>query len=72
MPGFLCVTCISHGWCTSSADYIIWFADNGKGTAVCKNGTCRVACDPGYVLRKAQSSTNPYYCYNGEGSLVHN
>ncbi|BGP27686.1 hypothetical protein JCM10295v2_006660 [Rhodotorula toruloides] len=44
---------------------------NGKGTAICKYGSCRVSCDPGYVLRKAQSTTNPYYCYNGEASLVH-
>ncbi|GAA5980314.1 hypothetical protein JCM10908_001612 [Rhodotorula pacifica] len=43
---------------------------NGLGSPVCRFGVCRIACDAGYVLRRAQSETNPYYCYNGEGSLV--
>ncbi|GAA5958614.1 hypothetical protein JCM21900_004655 [Sporobolomyces salmonicolor] len=42
---------------------------NGIGTSTCTSSTCKVACPPGYFLRKAQSTTNPYYCYNGEDSL---
>lgn len=43
---------------------------NGIGTAVCKSGQCKVACGANYFARKANSATNPYYCYNGESSLV--
>ncbi|BGP21887.1 hypothetical protein Rt10032_c01g0582 [Rhodotorula toruloides] len=42
---------------------------NGIGEPVCKFGTCRVSCPVGYALRRAQSATNPYYCYNGLSSL---
>ncbi|GAA5862898.1 hypothetical protein JCM1840_002319 [Sporobolomyces johnsonii] len=42
---------------------------NGRGVPTCKASTCRLTCDSGYSLRKAQSQTNPYYCYNGEASL---
>lgn len=47
------------------------FADNSIGDAVCKFGSCRIACPAGYALRTDSSPTKPYYCYNGEGSLVH-
>ncbi|CEQ39324.1 SPOSA6832_00824 [Sporobolomyces salmonicolor] len=43
---------------------------NGIGTRSCVASTCRITCPAGYSLRKAQSSTNPYYCYNGSSSLV--
>ncbi|GAA5951434.1 hypothetical protein JCM21900_004408 [Sporobolomyces salmonicolor] len=43
---------------------------NGIGTPSCVASTCRITCPAGYSLRKAQSSTNPYYCYNGSSSLV--
>ncbi|GAA5871822.1 hypothetical protein JCM3774_000310 [Rhodotorula dairenensis] len=45
---------------------------NGIGEAVCSFGLCRVACPAGYVSRSAQSTSNPFYCYNGESSLVQN
>ncbi|GAA6060394.1 hypothetical protein JCM10212_004647 [Sporobolomyces blumeae] len=43
---------------------------NGIGASVCKAGQCKVACPSGYFLRRANSNSNPYYCYNGESSLV--
>ncbi|BGP36945.1 hypothetical protein JCM10450v2_000849 [Rhodotorula kratochvilovae] len=43
---------------------------NGIGTPSCRNSVCRVSCPSGYTLRRANSDTNPYYCYNGLGSLV--
>ncbi|GAA5940555.1 hypothetical protein JCM1841_001268 [Sporobolomyces salmonicolor] len=43
---------------------------NGIGTPSCSSGACRIVCPAGYSLRKAQSTTNPYYCYNGSSSLV--
>ncbi|GAA6043140.1 hypothetical protein JCM8097_004339 [Rhodosporidiobolus ruineniae] len=45
---------------------------NGIGTPACKASTCRIQCPAGYFLRRAASTTNPYYCYNGESSLVQN
>ncbi|GAA5974043.1 hypothetical protein JCM11641_008231 [Rhodosporidiobolus odoratus] len=45
---------------------------NGIGTPSCKAGNCRIVCPAGYFVRRAQSTTNPYYCYNGESSLVRN
>ncbi|GAA5853418.1 hypothetical protein JCM8547_002446 [Rhodosporidiobolus lusitaniae] len=45
---------------------------NGIGTPSCKSGNCRIQCPAGSFLRKAASTTNPYYCYNGEDSLVRN
>ncbi|GAA5872444.1 hypothetical protein JCM16303_004519 [Sporobolomyces ruberrimus] len=43
---------------------------NGIGTASCRSSTCKITCPSGYFLRKANSNSNPYYCYNGSGSLV--
>ncbi|GAA6010315.1 hypothetical protein JCM10207_005170 [Rhodosporidiobolus poonsookiae] len=43
---------------------------NGIGSPSCKSGNCRITCPAGYFLRSAASSTNPFYCYNGSGSLV--
>ncbi|TNY21706.1 hypothetical protein DMC30DRAFT_415772 [Rhodotorula diobovata] len=43
---------------------------NGIGEPECRNGNCRVACPSGYTLRRANSDSNPFYCYNGLGSLV--
>ncbi|GAA5926970.1 hypothetical protein JCM3775_007093 [Rhodotorula graminis] len=43
---------------------------NGLGTPECRNSVCRIACPTGSVLRRADSTSNPYYCYNGEGSLA--
>ncbi|GAA5940345.1 uncharacterized protein JCM15063_002607 [Sporobolomyces koalae] len=43
---------------------------NGIGSSVCRSGSCKIACPSGYFLRKANSDSNPYYCYNGSGSLV--
>ncbi|GAA5896459.1 uncharacterized protein JCM6883_006912 [Sporobolomyces salmoneus] len=45
---------------------------NGIGSSSCRSGTCKIACPSGYFLRKANSDSNPYYCYNGESSLVMN
>ncbi|GAA5831371.1 hypothetical protein JCM11251_004001 [Rhodosporidiobolus azoricus] len=45
---------------------------NGIGEPACKNGACRVACPAGSFLRRAQSVSNPFYCYSGEDSLVRN
>ncbi|GAA5844181.1 hypothetical protein JCM5353_005895 [Sporobolomyces roseus] len=43
---------------------------NGIGSSVCRSGNCRIACPSGYFLRRANSDSNPYYCYNGSNSLV--
>ncbi|GAA5890895.1 hypothetical protein JCM6882_008849 [Rhodosporidiobolus microsporus] len=42
---------------------------NGIGDAACKSGNCRIQCPAGSFLRRAASTTNPFYCYNGEDSL---
>ncbi|BGP12995.1 hypothetical protein JCM10213_007986 [Rhodosporidiobolus nylandii] len=42
---------------------------NGIGTPACKSRQCKIQCPAGYFLRKAADARNPYYCYNGEGSL---
>ncbi|CEQ39316.1 SPOSA6832_00837, partial [Sporobolomyces salmonicolor] len=56
--------------CDSSNGYTAGPSDNGIGTPSCSSGACRIVCPAGYSLRKAQSTTNPYYCYNGSSSLV--
>ncbi|GAA5877672.1 hypothetical protein JCM1840_004980 [Sporobolomyces johnsonii] len=43
---------------------------NGIGTPSCVASSCRITCPAGYSLRRSSSSTLPYYCYNGESSLV--
>ncbi|BGP53050.1 hypothetical protein JCM8202_004134 [Rhodotorula sphaerocarpa] len=45
---------------------------NGIGSAACGFGTCSITCPFGYTVRRAASLSNPYYCYNGQSSLVMN
>lgn len=44
------------------ADLASPLADNGVGTPECRNSVCRIACPTGSTLRRADSTSNPYYC----------
>ncbi|KWU45554.1 hypothetical protein RHOSPDRAFT_32859 [Rhodotorula sp. JG-1b] len=69
---FRCVNTNTDPTYCGSAGVVCPASYNGLGSPICSFGLCRLACPAGSFQRAAQSTTNPLYCYNGEGSLVQN